>query len=187
MQTGSIENLAGRAAKIVLAGLEDTDPQVRTNAVEVVATTGRMELMPRVEELLTDEFVPVRFAAALAVGDTKYSSAKIRLSKLLKTPDENTALSVAYALYKLGDKTKFSAIAKRLTNKDMNIRANAALLIGKSGNKDGIALLWQAMEAKDSDDKVRLQAAESLARLGDEAVYPKLWTIILNSNTYWNQ
>ncbi len=182
MQGDSIENLAGQAVKIVQAALEDVDPQVRTNAVEVVATTGTMDLMPRVEQLLADEFVPVRFAAALAIGDTRYAPAKIRLNQPLKASDENTALAAAYALYKLGDETKFSIVAERLQSKDMNVRANAVLLLGKCGSKNGIPLLWRAMEAKDSDDKIRLQAAESLARLGDEKIYPKLWTIVLNVN-----
>jgi HEAT repeat protein len=182
MQGDSIENLAGQAVKIVQAALEDVDPQVRTNAVEVVATTGTVDLMPRVEQLLADEFVPVRFAAALAIGDTRYAPAKIRLNQLLKASDENTALAAAYALYKLGDETKFSIVAERLKSKDTNVRANAVLLLGKCGSENGIPLLWRAMEAKDSDDKVRLQAAESLARLGDEKIYPKLWTIVLNIN-----
>ena len=174
--------LAPKALQIVEAGLADRDPRVRTNAIEVAATTGTLDLMPRVSQMLTDEFIPVRFAAALAVGDTKYGPAKLRLEQILKASDENTALAVSYALYMLGDKTKFSNLTARLSNKDMNIRANAVLLLGKANNKEAINLLQLIMDARDSDDKVRFQAAESLARLGDESVYPKLWTMALSIN-----
>jgi HEAT repeat protein len=176
------DTLTNKAIMIVQAGLDDVDPRLRTNAIEVVATAGLSGLMPKVEQLLTDEFVPVRFAAALAIGDTKYNPAGVRLNQLPNFSDENTALAVAYALYMLGDKSKFSVMAQMLANKDMDTRANAALLLGKSGNADAIGLLHQAIEAKDSDDKVRLQAAESLARLKDESIYPKLWSMMLNIN-----
>ncbi len=177
-----IKALAPRALQIIEAGLADKDPRLRTNAIEVVATTGRLDLMPQVAQMLTDEFIPVRFAAALAAGDTKYSPAKLRLEQILKASDENTALAVSYALYKLGDKTKFSNLTSQLSNKDMNIRANAVLLLGKAGNKQAINLLQLTMDARDSDDKVRFQAAESLARLGENSIYPKLWTMELSIN-----
>jgi HEAT repeat protein len=64
----------------------------------------------------------------------------------------------------------------------MQIRANAALLLDKCGNKEILKLLYWALQDKDSDDKVRFQAAEAIARLGDERIYPKLWTMILNVN-----
>jgi HEAT repeat protein len=182
IETAGPQTLVKQAKSIVQAGLEDNNPRVRATAVEVVASAGRMDMMPAVEQMLTDDFVPVRFSTALAIGDTRYSSARVKLTTLLKKSDDNTRLSANYALYKLGDKTKFSAIAQQLTSKDMTLRANAALLIGKAGNKDGIALLRQAIDAKDADDKVRLQAAESLAELGDQSIYPKLWTIVLNVN-----
>ena len=181
-QTADSKILVPGALKIVQAGLVDMDPRIRTNAIEVAATTGRTDIMPQVEQMLTDAFIPVRFAAALAVGDTKYSPAKNRLNQILKASDENTALAVSYALYKLGDKTKFSIMTSQLANKDMNVRANAVLLLGKAGNKEAIGPLQLVMEAKDSDDKVRFEAAESLARLGDNSIYPKLWTMVLSIN-----
>jgi HEAT repeat protein len=176
------KGLAEDALAVVQAGLMDPDPRVRTNAIEAAATTGRKDLMPKVAQMLTNEFIPVRFAAALAMGDTGYSPAKNTLNQMLKVSDENTALAVCFALYKLGDKSKLSVIEKALENKDMSIRANAALLLGKTGDKNAIKNLWQAIDAKDSDDKVRFQAAEALAMLGDENIYPKIWTMMLNIN-----
>ncbi len=178
----SLRRLLPQANKIVHDGLLDEDPRVRTNAIEVVATTDRTQFMPIVERLLTDEIVPVRFSAALAAGDTKYRDAKRTLNTLYKSSDENTRLAAAYALYKLGDKNKLPAFGQAISSKDMAVRANAVFLLGKCGDKSSLTPLYWAKDDVDSDDKVRFQAAEAIAKLGDERIYPKLWTMILNIN-----
>ena len=182
LEDGSGKNIVVKAAEILQDSLNDDDPRIRTNAIEVVATTRQMHLMPVVDQLLTDRFTPVRFAASLAVGDTKYSSSKKRLTSLLKAPDINTRLAAAYGLYKLGDKSKIQLMIQQINSPDMDVRANAALVLGKTGDKEAINPLRTAIEAKDSDDKVRFQSAQSLALLGDKAIYPKLWSMILNIN-----
>ncbi|MGE5294830.1 MAG: HEAT repeat domain-containing protein, partial [Solirubrobacterales bacterium] len=63
------DDLQTQARQIISEGLADTNPQIRANAIEVVATTRDIRLMPKVQKLLVDPVVPVRFAAILAVGD----------------------------------------------------------------------------------------------------------------------
>ena len=179
----SLSRLKPQAKQIVRDGLYDPDPAVRTNAIEVAGTCRVIEFMQRVEQMLQDEFVPVRFSAALAIGDCKYTQAKNSLNTLLRLMDENTRIAAAYALYRLGDDEKISIIAQAITSKDTIVRANSAFLLGKAGDKSTLKLLYWAMDDPDSDEKVRFQAAEAIARLGDEKIYPKLWTLILNVNT----
>ncbi len=181
-EDGSGRSVVVKAAEILQDSLNDDDPRIRTNAIEVAATTRQMHLMPIVDQLLTDRYIPVRFASCLAVGDTKYSSSKKRLVSLLKAPDKNTQIAAAYALYKLGDKAQIQFIIQQLNSPDMDVRANAALVLGKSGDKTALNPLRKVIDARDSDDKVRFQAAESLAMLGDKTIYPKLWSMILNVN-----
>lgn len=178
----SVRKLLPEAAQIIRNGLLDEDPRARTNAIEVVASTGQTQFMPIVEKLLTDEIVPVRFSAALAVGDTKYHDSKRILKMLYKSSDENTRLATVYALYKLGDKSKLATLAEAVSSKDLKLRANAALLLGRCTDKSVLSLLYWAKDDKDSDDRVRFQAVEAIARLGDENIYSKLWTMILNIN-----
>jgi len=52
------------------------------------------------------------------------------------------------------------------------------LLLGKSGHKNALELLYWALRSKDSSDKVKFQAAEAIAMLGDERILPKLWAIV---------
>lgn len=170
-----------KALRIIQAALADNDPLVRNRAIEVVASTRQLKLMPQVHRLLQDKFVPVRFAAALAVGDLEYSPAKRSVNKLLKDNDANVIIAAAYAMGKLGSFEYLEVLHKAATNEDQKVRANAVLLLGKSGDKSSLRLLWHAMQDKDSDDRVVYQSAEAIAMLGDEQIFPKLWTMLISA------
>jgi HEAT repeat protein len=169
------------AYQIIWNGLTDINPLVKVNAIEVVATTGQTRLMPNVERLLRDESAPVRFAAALAVGDLRYSLATKSAGQLLKDEDENVIIAAAYAMTKLGFREYSEVFRVAIDSNDQTVRANAAFLLGKSGDKSALKLLDTALRSKDSDDKVVFTAAEAMARLGDEQIYPKLWTMLISA------
>jgi HEAT repeat protein len=177
----SVDDLVHEATRIIQDGLADEDPRIRAKAVEVVAIAKRVELMPKVQRLLRDEFVPVRFSAALAVGELEYSLAEGSVKLSLKDQDENVRIAAAYAMTKLGFPDSFELLRKAITSSDQTVRANAALLLGKSGNKNALGLLYWVLRDKDSDDKVRFQAAEAIAMLGDERIYQKLWTMLISA------
>ena len=178
LQTGPpINNLAPEALKIIEAGLADPDPQIRTNAIEAVAATNQAVLMPKVQRLLEDEIVPVRFLAILAVADLEYSLAKNQVKQLLKESDENIKIAAAYAMTRLGHPEYITVFRNAIASEDQTVRANAALLLGKSGNRDTLKLLYWALQRKDSSDKVRFNAVEAIASLGDERILPKVWAI----------
>jgi len=170
-----------QAGQIVLQGLADPDPQIRANAVEVVATTGEIRLMPRVQRMLADPAIPVRFLAILAMGDLQYALAKNDVAPLLRDPNPNIQIAAAYALGRLGQPEHYQVIREALDSSDQTVRANAALLLGKSGQKDAIRFLYWTLQRQDSADKVVFQAAESIAMLGDERIYPKLWTRLISA------
>lgn len=173
-------DLAAAARQIISDGLADADPQIRANAIEVVASTRELELMPHVQELLADKVVPVRFAAAVAIGDLAYAPAKDQVGLLLNDPNPNVQLAAFYAISKLGQPELHQEICKAVAGDDQTVRANAALLLGKSGNKDGIRFLYWTLQRDDSSDKVVLQAAEAIAMLGDPRIYRKLWTGLIS-------
>ena len=170
-----------KARRIIEEALADNDPLVRSRAIEVVASTRQFKLMPQVRRLLQDDFVPVRFAAALAVGDLEYSPAKISVKKLLKDNDANVIIAAAYAMVKLGSFEYLEVLRKAAADQDQKVRANAVLLLGKSGDKSSLQLLWQTMQDKDSDDRVVYQSAEAIAMLGDEQIFPRLWAMLISA------
>ena len=179
----SPNSLVQDASQIIRAALADPDPTIRVNAIEVVAASKRIRLIPKVRHMLKDDFVPVRFAAVLAVGDLEYSLAAKSLTALLQDKNENVRIAALYALGKIGYPGNFEQIRRAITSPDQTVRANAALLMGKSGDNSTITrqALWWTLRRQDSGDMVRFQTAEAIAMLGDERIYPKLWTMLISA------
>lgn len=179
----SVNSLVPEAFRIVQQGLADSDPRVRANAIEVVAATKTVPLLPKVQRLASDQFVPVRFLAILALGDLKYGLAENDLMQLLKDKDQNVVVAAAYSLTRLGRTEYLKVIQNAVASDDQTVRANAALLLGKSGDRSPLTqqALWWTLQRKDSNDRVRFQAVESLAVLGDQNMYPKLWAMLISA------
>ncbi len=179
--TTAMTNTQSEAIQIIGQALADSDPLVRVNAIEVVATTRQLNFMPRVQQLLQDVSMPVRFAATLAIGDMEYSPAKNLINRALKDPDNNVIIAASYAMARLGYPGYIEVLRKSINDTNQTVRANAAMLLGKSGDRDSLKLLYWAIQDKNSDDRVVYQAAESIAMLGDESIYPKLWAMLLSA------
>ncbi len=179
----SPNSLVQEATQIIRDALTDPDPAIRVNAIEVVAISKRVRMIPKVQRLLKDDFVPVRFAAVLAVGDLEYSLAANSLTALLQDNNENVRIAAFYALGKIGYPGNFEQIRKSIASPDQTVRANAALLLGKSGDDSPLTrqALWWTLRRQDSGDMVRFQTAEAIAMLGDERIYPKLWSMLISA------
>jgi len=177
----NLESLHQEARDIVKAGLTDENPRVRTIAVEVVATTKQIEMMPEAEALLTDDEFQVRFAAALAVGDLKYAPAKQTVGPLMSDKNLNVRLAAAYALRRLGGQSYDNLFSEALASRDQVVRSNAALILGKMGDKSALPKLKALLHDSQSTDKTMIVAAEAIARLGDESIYPKLWAMLIST------
>ncbi|MFH1614907.1 MAG: HEAT repeat domain-containing protein [Planctomycetota bacterium] len=173
--------LETQALDIVKAGLTHSDPLVRARAIEVVAFRGRTDLMYYVTARTADEYVPVRFAAALAVGDLKYARGLPVVESMLKDSNQNVQVAAAYALTRLGQKNLQHVFQSGLDSSDQTVRANTALVVGKLGEPRWIGRLYKVIESPDSQDKAVYQAAEAIAMLGDEKIYPKLWTMLISA------
>lgn len=174
-------DLETRAVQIIRQGLIDDNPQVRASAVEIAAATGDKEFMPYIESLLADEYVPVRFASAVAIGDARYETAGSKVAKLLRDNDENVRIAASYALSRIGNGAASRELLAAIKSGDLRVRANAALLLGKTGDRRVLQLLYDAMNDEASDDRVRLNSVEAIARLGDERIYQKLWAILISA------
>ena len=178
---GGISGYQEKALEIVYSSLADRSGLIRAHAVEVVATTGRMDMMPVIVKLLKDESVAVRFSAAMAIADTGYTRGAISVKRLLNDQDTNVRIAAAYALTKLKKGELSEQIYASLDSKDQTVRANAALLLGKLGDRKAIAALNKVAGDARSGDVVILQAVESIAMLGgDDRTYQVLWARLMN-------
>lgn len=177
-----ILKLHEKALEIVYEGLSDNSSvRMRMHAIEVVSTTRRSDLMPVVVKLLKDEAVPVRFSAAVVIGDMKYRSGWLSVKRLLNDPDINVQIAAAYALNMLKKGDFSSRIYDALDSSDQTIRANAVLLLGKLGNRKAIGTLKTVAKDSKSGEIVTLQVSESIAMLGgDESTYQELWALLIS-------
>jgi len=182
-KTTLIKDLQPKAIKIIKQALSDPEPRIRANAIEIVAETSQIRLMPKVQKLLNDDYVPVRFAAAIAVGDTQYKLAKSTIQKMLSDPDQNIQTAAIYAMIKLGsrDNSYEKRISNALISKDQTIRANATAILGKLGDRGNLVKLYWALKDPESQDMVRFQALESIAMLGDEEIIENIWPTVISS------
>ena len=171
-----------RAQQVLLRAFSDSDAVVRSAAIEVVSTTDNLSLMPNVWRLFADPVVPVRFQALLAAGDLRYSPALGDIQRIFNNQQEDTnvRMAAAYALYRMGGSRYADYYFSQINSENPTVRANAALLIGKGGHPNGLKLLEWALNDKQSDDKVRIQAMESMAMLGDTHIYEKIWTRLIS-------
>lgn len=178
IQDTRVQALKPQAVSVLRNGLASKEAKIRTHAIEVSAETGQRDMLGVIKKLTEDSVVPVRFAAVVALGDMKCGDCEKTLRKSLNDQNVNVRIAAAYSLVKLGKGDYTDLLLGAAKSADQTVRANAALLIGKLGNRDHIPLLHEVLTADDSVAKVRIQAVESLGRLGDERMYrSKLWAL----------
>ena len=176
------EKLKPRAVQIINNALVDDNPRIRAKAIEIVAETKQIQFMPTVQQLLKDRSMPVVFNAILAVGQTGYRPSERYVRQLLKDRDQNIQIAAAYALKKLNSSQNFGLLGVAISSKNQTVRANAAMLLGRTDDKNALELLYRAISDNDSDENTRFEAAEAIARLGDERILQdKLWAIAFSS------
>ncbi len=168
------------AVQIVEKALSDKSPYIRTKAIEVVAACQITSLMPQVLHLAKDPIVPVRFSVILAVADLKYRRGNLAVERSLQDGNKNIRIAAAYAMVKMGHIEFIRTIRDAMKDTDTTVIANAALLLGKIGDGRALPLLYAAKDDLDMADKVRFQAVEAIARIGDEKIYPKIWTMLVS-------
>ena len=176
-----LSDLQMEAYEIIGNSLKSDNPVVRVNAIEVAATTKQLNYMPEIQNMLQDRFVPVRFAAAVAIGEMRYPLALSAINETLNDPDPNVLIAASYAMSRLDD-PEYLEVLRQAVIKSANqtTKANAALLLGKSGDRGSIQLLYKLKNSPDSSEMVSYQAVEALAMLGDENVYQTIWTMLIS-------
>ena len=177
------DGVLAKANRIIASALSDPDPRIRANAIEVVGSTRQIRFASQVRRLTRDEVIPVRFAACLAIADLRYAPAKVDVKQIFDEPkeDPNIRLAAAYAMVRLGSTQYADYPRKAITSTNQTLRANAALILGKAGDRQALDLLHWALQDKDSDERVILQTAESMAMLGDGRIYQKLWAKLISA------
>jgi HEAT repeat protein len=173
--------LRPRAMEILRASLKHSNPYIRNNAIETAVETKQKELMAEIVRLMGDSAVAVRFSAVTGAGDMLCFGCEQDVRKRLTDLDENVRVAAAYSLMKLNYPEFHSQLRAAVESDDQTVRANAVLLLGKAGNRDDLDLLYKVMRSESSDELVKIQAVDSIARLKDVRLYrSKLWALLIS-------
>lgn len=158
-------------AKIVLLqAAEDADPLTRCHAMEALADTLGPEAGTIYLQALGDDSPAVRFAAALAIADSRYKPALGTLvqraaDKKLE-PDKRVFCALICALHAVGNDKFAGELGALLFDRESEVRRDAAMAMGRMGDPSAIGPL-QMVLANEQDDATKLQITESLSMLGD--------------------
>jgi len=159
------------ARTALLHAADSEDITTRANAMEAMAQVYGQQAGQVFMQALVDPSPAVRFAAAMAIGDVRYRPAAPQLVKMVEDkqlePDKRVLVAAVYALYMLGDERHVSTLGELLFDRESEVRADVAMVMGKMGERSAIDPLKMLLP-DEQDPAVQLQVVEALARLGDE-------------------
>ena len=157
------------ARTTLLQAADSADPVARAHAMEAIARTLGAQAGDVLLEGLNDDSPVVRFAAAMAIGDVGYKPAAEKLLEMAREaePDRRVLPAILYALHELGDDRYATHLARLLFDKQKEVRANAALAMGKMGEPSAIEPLRKLLR-DEQDVGVQMEIVEAMAALGNE-------------------
>ena len=160
--------------------LNDEDTVVKGSAVGAMAKMGEASV-PALLEILAD---PIRSEstkghAAWALGFIGAEAAPF-LEAAIKSDSIDVRCAAVGALahfaQERGDKRAYQLLIETLSDKDPNVRSEAASAIGKMAYLPALPHLITALD--DLDGEVRRTAAVSLGKLGDRSAIPHLQVLL---------
>lgn len=158
--------LRTRAANQIRASANSQNAFCRAHAIEAA----RYLPIDSSRELLlkgtADAFSVVRFASLMTAGEIRLPQIAPPATSLVNDPDASVQAAAVFALHRIGDVRYSHKLEEMASHPDRQVRANTALLLGLLGEKSGEKILRYQLH--DSDPAIRLQASESLWRLGFE-------------------
>jgi HEAT repeat protein len=176
---------AGKAAvPALIEALKDKDERLRSHAAHVLGRIGDSRAVEPLIEMLNDENMMVRAGAADALGRLKDGRAAKPLVAALKAVADGEEQDIAKdcivaALVSIG-KPAVGPLIQTLCDKNATVRADAAYVLGKIGDKSAIVSLVELF--KDDSAVVRLHVALALSRMPDKKALRALIAALRDEN-----
>ncbi|MEE9404311.1 MAG: HEAT repeat domain-containing protein [Algisphaera sp.] len=182
----SIAKQRDRAIAIVRNIAHHDNPQLRMRAIETVQHLDSRTALPLIQEALNDDHPAVRYAALVTVGKTPLpwlADAALAHAHDTQQPDYVRAAGT-FAAHKTAPSPDrpidLTPLTTLLWSKASGMRANAAVLLGDSGEVAAKPMLRDAAlnpparTAALDQELLDLQIREALAKLGDEEQIKKI-------------
>ncbi len=131
------------------------------------------------KQALGDSSPEVRTAAAIGLGDLRYAPAKEKLQAMVMykvkgaEPDARVYCAVIYALHRLGDEKHTTHLGELLFDREKEVRATVAAVMGKMRLKAAISPLKSAL-VDERDHDLKFELTRALARCGDKSSLRRL-------------
>jgi HEAT repeat protein len=148
------------------AALQSSAPDIRAHAIEAMQDALGEQAAPEILKALDDSSPLVRFSACIAAGELRLKDAHDTLARLANDPDPSVRISAKFALHRIGDTSRSHDLEKTAKDLQPVIRAQTAMVLGLLEEPSAVKLLKPMLV--DPAATVRLQAAESLWRLGNQ-------------------
>ena len=126
------------------------------------------------KQALGDPSPEVRTAAAMGIGDLRHVPAKEKLQRMVMYKiqgaerDARAYCAVVYALHQVGDETHTTHLGSLLFDREKEVRATVAAVMGKMRLKAAISPLKSAL-ADERDHDLKFELTRALARCGDKS------------------
>ncbi|MBW2537591.1 MAG: HEAT repeat domain-containing protein [Deltaproteobacteria bacterium] len=182
----ALEKLAdtgdGDATRLVAPLLRDPSARVRKKAVAALGLLGVQPHLRQVIGRLNDADLEVRLTTVRVLGDSGLKAARPALLLALQDPSMVVRRAAALALESLGmsrpeqiralAREELDAQIKRLHHPDDQIRANAARMVGLSGQQEGLSALFRLLSHR--SPMVVLEASRAIGRIGGDRALTRL-------------
>jgi HEAT repeat protein len=154
-----------RAIDPLMHALRDANLGVRNQATYALGEMGGLAVQSLIQAL-GDEYQPVRWRAAEALGYTRDKRAVAPLIQCLKDKSPKVREKAAGALRIVGDERAVAPLIQALKDRNAKVRKEAAGSLVFKGDRKAVEPLIEALE--DEDLAVRHAAVVSFRRIRDE-------------------
>lgn len=169
--------LRDRAENLLVSGTRSEFPLIVCNALEGLERVAPVTAKQRAVPLLENESAMVRYAAMVTIGRLRDRAALPRVQKMRNDSSNRVRLAAAFAAARLGDSGAAPILIRVLEqDPDESMRADAAFLIGKLGEKRAIKRLEAAQRVRinEKSNRVLLHILGARADLGDQRAIEEL-------------
>ena len=170
----TLSGLGTRALKPLLEALADADPNQRRVAVGILGHLGNPNAaLPLLAAAESDGDIEVRVRALLAAGAVADSSLAPRFAAVAAGTERRMRPPAAWALARMGGRAAIASLRELLDAGDPNVRAFAAMGLGRAGDRASAGDLEERLRQERSAE-VQAAAAWALGQLRDPTRIPAL-------------
>ena len=157
--------------QLLEASRDDSDVNVRINAIVAVAELGGREIQADLVGFLADRDLEVQRAALSGLADERFAGAAEEIGRFMLENEPLRGMA-ADVLGNMGNVAAFPVLQQTATDPQEDVRSRVAHALGKLGDRRAVPTLIEMLD--DQRWPVRANAAQSLGMIGDPGARPSL-------------